>query len=126
MLKSQWFQGSVFQKAIFQQPVNSDFSLQTSFMWGQDLSGTMDQAGGIVGLMMVQVGPAGPSGPTTHFVAYDANGNITALVNSNQMVVARYHYGPYGNTLAASGPLVGANLYRFSNKQWHPNSGAKA
>jgi len=44
-------------------------------------------------------------------------------VSSNQLIVARYHYDPYGNTLSASGPLAEANLYRFSSKEYHPNSG---
>jgi RHS repeat-associated protein len=32
-------------------------------------------------------------------------------------------YDPYGNLLASSGPLADANLYRFSSKEYHPNSG---
>jgi RHS repeat-associated protein len=53
----------------------------------------------------------------------DGNGNVTALIATNQAVVARYLYDPYGNQLAATGPLAEANLYRFSSKEWHPQSG---
>jgi RHS repeat-associated protein len=44
-------------------------------------------------------------------------------VNSSNAVVARYLYDPYGNLLAASGPLADANLYRFSSKEFHAASG---
>ena len=50
------------------------------------------------------------------------NGNIAALVNTNGLLVAQYHYDPYGNLLASSGPLAEANLYRFSSKEWHHQS----
>jgi RHS repeat-associated protein len=47
----------------------------------------------------------------------------TTFASTNQLVVARYLYDPCGNTLSVSGPLAEANLYRFSSKEWHPNSG---
>src|SRR5208283_1670844 len=61
--------------------------------------------------------------PTPAFYHADGNGNVTALVNTQQMVVARYLYDPYGNILAQSGILAAANLYRFSSKEAHLNSG---
>jgi RHS repeat-associated protein len=48
---------------------------------------------------------------------------VLALVNSYQSVVARYLYDPFANVLDASGPLAGVNLYRYSSKEWHPDSG---
>src|SRR5205823_2417610 len=50
-------------------------------------------------------------------------GNITALVNSRQYVVARYLYDPFGNTLSLGGPLADANVYRFGSQEFHANSG---
>jgi RHS repeat-associated protein len=38
-------------------------------------------------------------------------------------VVARYLYDPFGSILSQSGPLAAANLYRFSSKEFHVNSG---
>ncbi|MCW5552483.1 MAG: RHS repeat-associated core domain-containing protein [Verrucomicrobiae bacterium] len=63
--------------------------------------------------------------PATAHAYYhaDANGNITALVNTNGAVVARYQYDPYGNLLGMAGPLAEANTYRFSSKEWHANAG---
>jgi len=92
---------------------------------GNDLSGSLQEAGGIGGLLARTDNRQLIAGDVSAHAYYhaDGNANITALVNSNQMVVARYHYDPYGNTLAAIGPLTEANLYRFSSKELHPNSG---
>ena len=48
---------------------------------------------------------------------------FTALLSTNGLVLAWYEYDPYGNMLAQSGPLADANVYRFSSKAWHANSG---
>ena len=53
----------------------------------------------------------------------DGNGNVTMLINDSQAVVARYFYDAFGNILSKSGLLANANLYRFSSKEAHPNSG---
>jgi len=55
----------------------------------------------------------------TAYYKADGNGNITALINSAQRVVANYLYDPYGNLLTQRGPLAEANLYRFSSKEAH-------
>jgi RHS repeat-associated protein len=38
-------------------------------------------------------------------------------------MVAKYRYDPFGNTISSSGTLAGANVYRFSSKEIHVNSG---
>ena len=43
--------------------------------------------------------------------------------NSSQAMAATYKYDPYGRTLSSSGTLASANIYRFSSKEIHPNSG---
>ena len=92
---------------------------------GNDLSGSLQGAGGIGGLLartdngLLAIGDSRASA----FYHCDGNGNVTRLIYSNQLVAARYSYDPFGNTLAATGPLAEANLYRFSSKEWHPNSG---
>jgi RHS repeat-associated protein len=45
------------------------------------------------------------------------------MVNSSQSSVASYRYDPYGNTTSSSGSLATANVYRFSSKAIHVNSG---
>jgi RHS repeat-associated protein len=38
-------------------------------------------------------------------------------------MVASYRYDPFGNLVSKSGPLADANVYRFSSKEFHVNSG---
>ncbi len=46
----------------------------------------------------------------------DANGNVTALVNSSGVLQASYKYNPYGGLISSSGSLGTANTMRFSSK----------
>jgi uncharacterized protein RhaS with RHS repeats len=61
---------------------------------GIDLSGRMQGAGGIGGLM------ARTDGTGTTFYHSDGNGNVTMLVNSAGTMQAKYLYDPYGNTVS--------------------------
>jgi RHS repeat-associated protein len=99
--------------------LNHTNGLQLSFLRGLDLSGTMQGAGGVGGLLAVQVGPAGPAelADTTHFAAYDGNGNIVALSDaSNGSETARYEYGPFAEPLRMTGPMARVNPIRFSTQ----------
>ena len=90
---------------------------------GKDLSGSLEGAGGIGGLLArTDQSTINPPQSTAYYHC-DGNGNVTCLINTNQLIVAKYLYDPFGNTLSASGPLAEANLYRFSSKEFHPNSG---
>ena len=89
---------------------------------GSDLSGTMEGAGGIGGLLARTRYFAG--GPTSsHFYFSDGNGNVTYMIDTNQSMVASYRYDPFGNTISSSGSLADENVYRFSSKEVHANSG---
>lgn len=84
---------------------------------GLDLSGTLEGAGGIGGLLARTY-----SGASYYYHA-DGNGNITYLEDTNQNLAASYRYDPFGNTTASSGAQAGANLYRFSSKEINVNGG---
>jgi RHS repeat-associated protein len=45
------------------------------------------------------------------------------LIDSFQGIVAKYLYDAFGNMISKSGLLANANVYRFSSKEWHQNSG---
>ena len=90
-------------------------SLTASFVWGNDLSGSMQGlpresgtsltggAGGVGGLLEVTYYG---SSTTNCFVAYDGNGDVSALVNAaNGTVLAQYEYGPFGELIRATGPM---------------------
>jgi RHS repeat-associated protein len=96
----------------------------TTYTRGLDLSSSLDGAGGIGGLlsMTLNTGP-GPASSNSMYYHSDANGNVTMMVNPWQYIVAKYLYDAFGNTLSAAGTLAQQNLYRFSSKELHPNSG---
>jgi RHS repeat-associated protein len=100
---------------------------QVTYTRGNDLSGTLQGAGGIGGLMARTANPlaVNPETSTTATAYYhaDGNGNVTCLIYPSGMIAAKYLYDPYGNTLSMYGMLADANTYRFSSKEWNGNSG---
>jgi RHS repeat-associated protein len=90
---------------------------------GLDLSSSLQGAGGIGGLLALSDQRASATSPTNYFYHSDGNGNIVALLNYQNEVVARYLYDPFGNLLAMSGPTAPFNRQRFSSKEWHSQSG---
>jgi len=92
---------------------------------GNDLSGTLQGAGGIGGLLARTVNSQmliGASFASAYYYC-DGNGNISGLVYTNGLMAAQYTYDPFGNILTMSGPLASANTYRFSSKEWNDKPG---
>ncbi len=88
-----------------------------NFVWGLDLSGSPQGAGGVGGLLAIR------EGAESHLPCYDGNGNVMALVRgSDRTVSARYEYGPFGETLAVEENGV-SNPFRFSTKFLDGESG---
>ena len=90
-------------------------TLLKSFLWGTDLIGTMQGAGGVGGLISITV----PSGPEagTYFYSYDGNGNVVGLINAaDGSTSAQYAYGPFGEAIRATSSLANLNPFRFSTK----------
>jgi RHS repeat-associated protein len=96
-----------------------------SYTRGKDLSGGFQGAGGIGGLLGRTDNAALSAQQSTAQVYYHADGvgNVTALINTNQYLVAKYLYDPFGSILSRSGPLADANVYRFSSKEFHAATG---
>ena len=94
-----------------------------SYTRGTDLSGSLEGAGGIGGLLARSHGYSAGTWSTHNFYHADANGNITCLIDADQNPVALYRYDPFGNTISSSGPLASANVYRFSSKEIHAGTG---
>jgi RHS repeat-associated protein len=94
-----------------------------SYTRGNDLSMSLEGAGGIGGLLARSSGYS--AGNWTNHADYyaDRNGNITSMIDDNQSVVASYRYSPFGSIISKSGTLADANVYRFSSKEVHVNSG---
>ncbi len=96
--------------------LDGENNLLQSFTWGADLSGTVQNAGGVGGLTSMTI-PSGLPNAGTYFPAYDGNGNVMALVNAaTGSMAAQYEYDPFGTLLQATGPLAYANNILFSSK----------
>jgi YD repeat-containing protein len=97
---------------------DTDNTPTVSYTRGNDLSGSLEGAGGIGGLLARS---QHSTTPTLHsFYHADGNGNITCLISTNQSVVASYRYDPFGTITAQSGSLADANTYRFSTFEVRP------
>ena len=86
-----------------------------SYLWGPDLSGTLDGAGGIGGLIRVQ--EYLPEGQLPRCAGYDGNGNVVILAAGTSEPM-RYEYGPYGELIRGCGPTNMTNPFRFATKYW--------
>ena len=88
-----------------------------SYTRGKDLSGSLEGAGGIGGLL-ARSGNFYFGNFTNHnYYHADGNGNITYLETASQGLAASYRYDSYGNLLASSGTLAATNSYQFSSKE---------
>jgi RHS repeat-associated protein len=95
---------------------NAGHTPQVTYTRGLDLSGTIEGAGGIGGLLMRSHGYYAGNWSTHNAYHSDDNGNVTALMNSAGVLQASYKYNPYGGLISSSGTLAGANTMRFSSK----------
>jgi len=66
--------------------VDSGLSLQISYNWGLDVSGTTQGAGGVGGLLVMSVNNGPEAG--TYYYNFDGNGNVMTLVNAMDTTLA--------------------------------------
>ncbi len=90
--------------------------------WGLDLSGSLQGAGGVGGLIMTEHLDASGNASHNYYPSYDGNGNITALIDHQGNLAATWRYDAYGNTLATTGDPSLEN-YRFSTKPYDELTG---
>ncbi len=95
--------------------------------WGRDLSGSLQGAGGVGGLLAISTVPQAAEGsaenrkpksdniPTVYF-CYDANGNVTQLVDGVGELKAQYEYDAFGKAVVMTGKQALENSWRFSTK----------
>jgi RHS repeat-associated protein len=87
-------------------------------VWGLDLSGSLQGAGGIGGLICRTAG----DGVVQHYFM-DANGNVSDVTDaSGTNILARYLPGPFGEPRLVSGTLD-SNPWQFSTKYWDSETG---
>ena len=99
--------------------LDGDANLLRSFLWGTDLSGSMQGAGGVGGLVAVKDSAEG-----CHFAAYDGNGNVVGLVDATDgSPSADYEYDPFGQRVRYSGAAARINPFQFSTKYLDDETG---
>jgi len=99
--------------------LQSPISHVRSNLWGMDLSGSMQGAGGVGGLLLI----TDHSALANFFPTYDGNGNVSEYLNSTGAVVAHYEYDPFGRTTVATGAKAQDFAHRFSTKPLDAETG---
>jgi hypothetical protein len=84
------------------------------YVHGLDLSGSLQGAGGIAGILATVREQPGAS--NILYFTYDANGNVGQLVDGTGAIAAHYEYSPFGEIVVKSGAMADKNPYRFSTK----------
>ena len=90
-----------------------------AYVWGLDLSRSLQGAGGVGGLVLAHLGGVGG----LHHPAYDGNGNVATLVSATGTVSAVYEYDPFGGLIRATGPAADDNPFQFSSKYTDSETG---
>jgi RHS repeat-associated protein len=89
---------------------NTTFALIKTYTWGIDLSGSMQGAGGVGGLLSVT------DSTGTYFPTFDGNGNVSEYLDSTGNIVAHYEYDAFGKIVVATGSKFNDFAHRFSTK----------
>jgi RHS repeat-associated protein len=92
-------------------------ALVRSYVWGPDLSGSLQGAGGVGGLLWATVAPGSTNpAPGNYAPAYDGNGNIVAWIDlADSSVDGKRDYGAFGEAVVATGPAASLP-FAFSTK----------
>ena len=103
----------------------NDYALTTSYVWGLDIDGTLQGAGGVGGLLaVIRSEPATNNSSlvtrssSLYFPAYDANGNVTEYVSTSGDTVAHYEYSAFGEPTVSSGELASSFTHQFSTRPY--------
>ncbi len=90
---------------------------EIQYFWGVDLSGSLQGAGGVGGLL------AESRNGQFYFPVYDNNGNVVKYVDETGSVVAAYVYDDFGRVIEKIGPMADGFRFLFSTKSYEPETG---
>ncbi|MEN3327398.1 MAG: hypothetical protein V7638_2205 [Acidobacteriota bacterium] len=90
--------------------VDGNFNVVRSFTWGNDISGSIQDAAGMGGLLLVN------AGSTSYQAGYDDSQNVTTLIKADTgEVAASYDFGPFGEPIRVEGTYSNQNPIRYSS-----------
>lgn len=98
----------------------SGTALDKKFTWGKDMSGTIQESGGVGGLLAVEINSS------EYYPTYDGNGNISEYLNENGDIEVHLEYDAFGNTIRCDelgSQQVDKFSHRFSSKVFDSESG---
>lgn len=95
---------------IYEREVSGAVTNETLYYWGKDLSGKLQGAGGVGGLLYLK------RNGTIYVPHYDAYGNVLRYTDAAGNVVAEYTYNAFGGTISSSGILADVFHIRYSTK----------
>ena len=104
-------------------------TLEQTYLWGKDLSGTFQGAGGVGGLLAADLKTGGSGVAGLYCPYYEANGNIRGYLSPNQtnssLPACSWTFDPFGNVTTSSNEIsVAARLpFRFSSKYFDSENG---
>ncbi|MDD2230904.1 MAG: hypothetical protein PHY48_16065 [Candidatus Cloacimonetes bacterium] len=113
-----WDNFNIISKTIH----HSSFTIHNSFVWGLDLSESLQGAGGVGGLLSVVKNQADLSAKA-YYAAADANGNVTEYISANGTVEAHREYSAFGETLVSTGAMKDDFTHWWSTKPFDPVTG---
>ena len=87
------------------------------YFWGKDLSGALQGAGGVGGLLYLTIDDV------TYIPTYDNNGNVTRYLDANGNTAAQYTYDAFGKIVAKSGSMADVFRHCFSTKYFDVETG---
>ena len=102
---------------VYECEVVGDVTNETFYCWGKDLSGTLQGAGGVGGLLYLK------HNGTIYVPHTDACGNVVRYTDTVGSVVAEYTYDAFGKTIAQSGSMADIFRHRFSTKYYAHETG---
>ncbi len=93
------------------------YSVTNYYVWGLDLSQSLQGAGGIGGLLASIRAP-----PQTNnwLFAFDGNGNVANVSDDSGVKVASFNYDPFGRLISFSGSQADSIPWKLSTKYSEP------
>lgn len=100
--------------------LDTDLDLQNAYVWGTDISGSFQGAGGVGGLLFSSNRWTG----VTASPWYDGNGNVMGYVDvADNSIVAEFEYGAFGEPIRSTGPMVELLSFGYSTKYLDTETG---
>ncbi|WOO40074.1 RHS repeat-associated core domain-containing protein [Rubellicoccus peritrichatus] len=93
------------------------------YTWGLDLSGTLQGAGGVGGLLMNSSSGNREFGVKYCFSVFDGNGNARVYLDDLGEFAVEFTFGPFSELLKSAGSMADKMSFRFATKYQDEETG---